>query len=701
VGKRLLVFGGCGFVGGTVAKLARECGGFETVAIVGSSLSPKPGFEGFSYHQADITNYDQVKQVFENVKPTAVINAAAMSNIDRSETEKDLAYKINVEGSRNLAQASAEVNAKYLFLSSDAVFDGKNLSYSEDDVRLPVNYYGGSKVEAEKAVLAANPHTIVARVSLVLGLPRHGGNSFLANVKHSLETGKEVICPVDEVRTPVDVHTLSESILELIDREFKGTFHIGSTESIDRYELTKRAAMLMGHDHSLIKMLPASNEPPPGRAPRHKNGILNVKKAQSLLKTKMLNVTETLERAVTGETETKMKTPEIKMELEVAYGTTYGLEEATAVLEVIQNMAPSCGKKVKQFEDEFAAYCGTKYAVSVTSATTGLTLTGIAAGIQPGDEVITTPISWIATSSAFSNLGAKIVFCDVDPKTLNLDPAKLEACITDKTKLIVPVHLYGQCAPMDKIMEIARRHDILVAEDCAHNPGGEYKGKRSGALGDMGVFSFHQQKNMSTLGEGGMVTMNSKELFEKVLSYRSLCCRMYGPSHKYLSIDESKHPMGKKYWELHFDDVGYNFRMTDAQAACGIAQLKKLDRNNQKRIELAHALTERLAGIEGLTVPHNDTEGKHVFHLYMIQLEKEFPLSKEDFMWKLYTEKGIKAWSHYLPIHLTNPYRKQGHFEGECPVAEQAFKKYVTLPIHPRLTLEAIDYLAQSIRSLV
>jgi perosamine synthetase len=392
--------------------------------------------------------------------------------------------------------------------------------------------------------------------------------------------------------------------------------------------------------------------------------------------------------------------PKVMHELEVAYGTSYGYEESLALIECLKNLAPSCGKKVKQFETEFADYCGTRYALAVTSATTGLTLAGIAAGIKPGDEVITTPISWVSTSMAFSALGANMVFCDVDSRTLNLDPAKLEAKITSKTKAIVPVHLYGQCCEMDKIKGIADRHGVVVIEDCAHNPGGEYLGKRSGALGHMGVFSFHQQKNMSTLGEGGMVTTDSREFFEKMLSYRSLCCRIYGESDKYLSIDEEKHPMGKEYWKLYFDDIGYNYRMTDAQAAVGIEQLKKLDKHNVKRIELAGRLTEKLEGIKGLTRPYVDPQGKHVFHIYMVQLEADFPMSKSDFMWELYTKKGIKAWSHYMLIHLTHPYVAQGHKEGECPVAEAAFKKYVTLPIHPRLTFKAINYIAGCIREL-
>jgi len=165
-----------------------------------------------------------------------------------------------------------------------------------------------------------------------------------------------------------------------------------------------------------------------------------------------------------------MKKVDIKHDLEVAYGTAYGFEEASALMEVLQNKAPSCGKKVKEFEDAFSAYCGAKYGIAVTSATTGLTLAAIALGIKPGDEVITTPISWISTSSAFSVLGTKIVFCDVESDTLNLDPAKLEKLITSKTKAIVPVHLYGRCCNMDKLLEISRKHNIPVIEDCAHNP---------------------------------------------------------------------------------------------------------------------------------------------------------------------------------------------------------------------------------------
>ena len=230
--------------------------------------------------------------------------------------------------------------------------------------------------------------------------------------------------------------------------------------------------------------------------------------------------------------EKSVEKPKVKYELEFAYGQYYGFEEAEALMEVLKRHAPSCGQKVKEFEDFFANYCGSKYALALTSATTGLKLAGIALGIKPGDEVITTPISWISTATAFTELGAKIVFCDVDPLTLNMDPSKIESLITPKTKAIVPVHLYGQCCKMDEIMTVAQKHNIPVIEDCAHNPGGSYMGKAAGTWGDIGVFSFQQQKNISTLGEGGMAITNNKAYFESILSYRSLCCRIYGGDRK-------------------------------------------------------------------------------------------------------------------------------------------------------------------------
>jgi perosamine synthetase len=395
-----------------------------------------------------------------------------------------------------------------------------------------------------------------------------------------------------------------------------------------------------------------------------------------------------------------MELPKAIHELEYNHGSIYGEEEAAVLRDVLAAGAPSCGPRVKQFEEAFAAYCGTRFGLAVSNATMGLELAMIAVDIGPGDEVITTPLSWISTAIAIAACGAKVVFADVDRRTLNLDPAAVAERISPRTKAILPVHLFGQCCDMDPLLALAREHGIKIVEDCAHTPGGEYKGRRAGALGDIGVFSFHQQKNMVTLGEGGMVTTSDPLLYERLLSFRSLCCMSYDPKGKYLPIDERERPMGKRYWMLDFADVGYNFRLTDAQAAVGLVQLKKLDGFNARRREIAAMYTKGLDGISGLTLPQVSPDVLHTYHVYCLLVGEEFPLSKEDFMWELYTRKRIKVWSHYMPIHLTTAYRRLGHREGECPRAEALFHQYVSLPIHPRLTGEGIGYLIDAIRAL-
>jgi perosamine synthetase len=395
-----------------------------------------------------------------------------------------------------------------------------------------------------------------------------------------------------------------------------------------------------------------------------------------------------------------MQLPKALYELEFNHGSIYGDEEAAALLDVLKASAPSCGPRVKAFEEAFATYCGTSRALAVTSATTGLELAMIACEVGPGDEVITTPLSWISTANAIAARGAKVVFADVDPRTFNLDPADVARKITPRTKAILPVHLYGQCCDMDALVALARPRGIRLVEDCAHAVGATYRGRPAGSLGDIGVFSFHQQKNMTTLGEGGMVTTSDQKLYERLLSFRSLCCRTYDPKGKYLPIDETVQPMGKRYWLLDFDDVGANYRMTDAQAAVGLVQLSKLDAHNRRRQEIADLYRQRLSATGSLGMPYVSPECTHVYHVFCVLVEPGFRLSKEDFMWELYTRYQIKVWSHYMPIHLTTAYRKQGHGPGECPRAEALFQQYVSLPIHPRLTPQGIDYLLSSIESL-
>jgi perosamine synthetase len=319
--------------------------------------------------------------------------------------------------------------------------------------------------------------------------------------------------------------------------------------------------------------------------------------------------------------------------------------------------------------------------------------------VKPGDRVLTTPLTWIATAAAGATLGADVDFVDIDPVSYNMDMNKLEEKLTPNTKAVLPVHLYGQCCDMDALLALSKKHGFAVVEDACHAIGAEYKGRKSGSMGATGCFSFHEQKNMSTLGEGGIITTNDPALFERMALYRSHCTRVYGKSTKYCSLDEAKLPMGKRFWWQDFDDCGYNFRMTDMQAAVGIVQLRKVDQLNQMRIDKSNYITEGLKDVPGLTLPTVSPGCRHVFHLYPLQIDPAvYGMTKDDFVWAMREERGIRIGTHYIPLHWTTAFQRRGFQRGQFPVADAMAERLVTLPIHPRLTAEGLDYLIDSIR---
>ncbi|HVM87964.1 MAG TPA: DegT/DnrJ/EryC1/StrS family aminotransferase [Puia sp.] len=391
----------------------------------------------------------------------------------------------------------------------------------------------------------------------------------------------------------------------------------------------------------------------------------------------------------------------IKYDLEIKFGTQYGKEEEDAILRVIRNNAPTSGDECIRFEKDYAEYSKVKHARLVSNGSSALFLAMIGIGIKPGDRVLTTPITWIATAAAPVTLGAEVDFVDIDLETYNIDPNQIASHITSNTKAIIPVHLYGQPCEMDEIMSIANKNHLFVVEDAAHAIGAEYKGKKVGTFGAAGCFSFHEQKNISTLGEGGIVLTNDDAIFEKVSLYRSHCTRVHGHSTKYCKLDEEKFPVGKKFWWQDFDDCGYNFRMTDIQAAVGIEQLKKVDMLNAKRIQNAAYLTEALKDVPGLTLPKVKAYNKHVFHLYPVMINaKEFGMNKEDFIYTMLNKYGIKVGFHYIPLHYSTAFKNRGFKKGQFPNAEKLGEELVTLPINPRQTEEALEYLVKSIKSL-
>jgi len=379
------------------------------------------------------------------------------------------------------------------------------------------------------------------------------------------------------------------------------------------------------------------------------------------------------------------------------FGTIYTKEEVDAVTAVMSQDILTSGGNIIEFQKDFAEYTGVKYAFAVGNCTQALDLATTVLGIGKGDEVIVTPNTYIATSLAIVRWGAHPVYADIDPRTFNINPKEIQKKITTKTKAIYVVHYAGQTCDMDPIMELAKNHNLAVVEDCAHAPGAEYKGRKAGSIGDIGCFSFQSLKNMSTLGEGGMITTNRDDLVDKIRKLRNMNTQDW-PS--FLKTDD--------YWyPSHFDveDVdgywGCNYRMSESQAAAGKIQLSKLDTLNDYRHYLAHRITEGIKHIKGITPVYEDPNCKHVYHLYTLCVEEEeLGADRDAFLRILYREEGIMGILHYQPTYDFTGWKKMGYGEHLCPEAEKFFyKRELNLPLFPRLTDEHIDLIVEGVIS--
>lgn len=355
-----------------------------------------------------------------------------------------------------------------------------------------------------------------------------------------------------------------------------------------------------------------------------------------------------------------------------------GDDEIVLVNQVLQSGMLAQGPKVAQLEENFANYCGTKYAVMVNSGTAAIHSALFALGLGPGDEVITTPFSFIATVNPIIMLGAKPVFVDIDPETYLIDVSKIEKAITKKTKAIIPVHLYGQPIDSDELLKIAKKYSISIIEDACQSVGAEYKSKKAGNLGNAGCFSLYATKNIMC-GEGGVVTTNDKSLADSVKRFR-------------------QHGMSGQYQYQH---IGYNYRSTDLCAAIAIEQLKKVDIFNQKRQSNAKFLDENLSSINGIILPKVLQDRSHVYHQYTVKLTDEFPLSRQEFINKL-KEKDINAGVYYpLPLHTIDHISKYGYSFGDFTITEEICNKVVSLPVHPMVSEENLEYIVNTIKGLI
>ncbi|PIN68955.1 aminotransferase DegT [Candidatus Woesearchaeota archaeon CG11_big_fil_rev_8_21_14_0_20_43_8] len=350
-----------------------------------------------------------------------------------------------------------------------------------------------------------------------------------------------------------------------------------------------------------------------------------------------------------------------------------GEEEKKAVMAVLDSGMIAQGPKVAELEERFAAMCGTKHAIAVTSGTAALHASLHCLGVRPGDEVITTPFTFAATANSAIMCGAKPVFVDIDEDTFNIDPEAIKEKITKKTKAMIPVDLYGQIYD-PKIDKIAKDNNVFVVEDACQAVCASSGGKMAGSFGHMAAFSFYATKNMMC-GEGGMITTDSDEFAE--------LCRRF------------RHHGQSQQTRYQYHDLGYNYRMTDIQAAIALVQLDRIKELTDKRIANAKLLDAGLKKISWLKTPHVASGNKHVYHQYTIRLKEDAPLSRDVLLEKL-KDAGIGCGVYYpKPLHLHPNFARFGYNGGDFPLSEAASLGVISLPVHPMVTRENIKYMIE------
>ena len=367
-----------------------------------------------------------------------------------------------------------------------------------------------------------------------------------------------------------------------------------------------------------------------------------------------------------------------------------GDAEIDSVVDCLRSGWLTSGLKVKEFERAFAGYIGCKHAVAVNSCTSALHLGLEAVGVKPGDEVITTPMTFAATAAVIEHLGARPVLVDCEPESLNLDPRRIEAAITPRTRAILPVHFAGQACDMTAIMEIARAHDVAVVEDAAHSLPTRHRGRMIGTFGDVTCFSFYATKTITT-GEGGMAVTDREEYAD-----RMRVMHLHG-----MSRDAWKRYTQGGSWSYEILAPGFKYNLTDIAASIGIAQLARADAFFQRRLELARAYTRGLAGLRGLRTPVVPDECGHSWHLYVVQVVPEaLTIDRDEFIRRL-VARNIGVSVHFIPVHM-HPYYKEkyGLQPADLPVASAAFKRIISLPLYPKMTDQDLQDVVDVVREI-
>ena len=706
--KKLLITGASGLLGNNLAcYFARK---FDVLGLYNEHPVVIPGIRTES---CDLLDVDALRRVVDGFRPSVIIHCASLANVDACESDPELSERLNVACTGRIADALGGADTHLVYISTDSVYGGTKGRYSEEDAARPLNVYGRTKWEGERPVLK-KPGGLVLRTNL-FGWNIQDKKSLGEWILGELAAGRSIGGFRDAVFSTIYTMELARVIDVAIRRKLTGLYNCGSSDSCSKYEFALKIADRFGFDRRLIR--PISIDDFEFRARRGKDLSFSTKKIEEALEYRMPGIDQSVDafykdyRCGLPEEIKDNNNNRTGLFPFIPYGRQWIDEnDIQAVVQVLRSERITQGPKVEEFEKALADYCGARYAVAVNSGTSALHIACLAAGVGAGHEVITSPITFVASANCAAYCGARPVFADIDARTFNIAPDEIRKKMSGRTAAVIPVHMAGQSCDMEAIAKLIKQtagnRKVFIIEDACHALGSLYKGTKVGACSwsDMTVTSFHPVKHITT-GEGGAVLTNDETLCRRLKRFRS-----HGITHRpeeftareraFRQDPSAVNPVPNP-WYYEQLDLGYNYRITDIQSALGLSQMEKMGQIRSRRRGIVNRYNEAFGDLDWLTTPFESPDCDTNFHLYIGLFDfGRIGMSRADTALRL-RSKGIQTQVHYIPVHL-QPFF-QARFDtakGDCPRAEAYYERCLSLPLHPALSDEEVALVIGEILAL-
>jgi len=698
--KSVLITGGSGLLAINWARAV--CNDHKVILLLHSRRISLPGI---TVGVALLDSLEACIEVLDKYKPDIVIHTAGLTNVEECESNKELAQATNVDLARNISIACSNVNIQLVYISTDHLFSGKGQFTLESEPPNPMNNYARTKLQGENLVLENCSDALVVRTNF-FGWGTQYRQSFSDFVLDKLRNKREVGLFSDVFFTPILISELAKKVHQLVDLKANGIFNVVGRDRISKYEFGIRLARCFGLDAALINAVSVDSYP--NLVNRPKDMSLSNNKLCQTLNNNVPDLDQQIHTLKQQEAENAIN--QVKLEV-IPYGRHYiDDDDIQSVVEVLRHGLLTQGPKVAEFESKVADYVGSKYAVAVANGTAALHLSCMVLGLGEGDEVITSPNTFVATSNSVLYVGARPLFVDIDPQTLNIDIEKIEQTIINSgnVKAIFPVHFAGLPCDMARIRQLADKYNLVIVEDASHALGATYEnGEKVGncQYSDMTTFSFHPVKGIAA-GEGGIITTNCHSTYKTLTRLRSHGITkgnfefpgVSEADNSLVNREEALEEGVLKRWYYEMQYLGYNYRITDIQCALALSQMNKIDLFINERRKMAAYYDQAFLDIEGVTPMQIHGRANSSHHIYVVSIDFEkIGVSRNFFMNRL-SEQGVGSQVHYIPV-VSQPYYQQlGFYIEKYPKTAKYYENTLSIPLYYGLRLEDQEMIVSVIK---